>query len=336
MPSIGSGRHPCWMQALRSGLFLIRSITGHRRHWATALAPRGMVRLGPAPAVAVRPCWCQTLVSESSARPVLARGLGRGHHDSASKNNLITSTKIHMENPRQASHRPHRIQRASRRICMRRSSSLLALSSAGFAATRQQWASPCSTSLEDAVCGSRLTWPCTDLGRNAIGAAVPRESPLRPVGSGTQRARLRRACEPTSRCWHRGQMSEAADRMARSALHRAATLGDFAGVQSALAAGDDPNALDSAGWTPLHFAAQAQSPEVASALLLAGAAVDTKDDHGNTPLWRAVFNYRGDPRVLLVLRDSGADPDRANAHGVSARQLAGRIANYDVATHLTW
>ncbi|MFE4623553.1 hypothetical protein [Streptomyces mirabilis] len=51
-------------------------------------------------------------------------------------------------------------------------------------------------------------------------------------------------------------------------------------------------------------------------------------------MWRAVFNYRGDPAVLDVLREAGADPDRANAHGVSPRQLAGRIANYDVARHV--
>jgi hypothetical protein len=45
-----------------------------------------------------------------------------------------------------------------------------------------------STSSEDAGCEWRLTWQISDLGRAAIDAAVPRASPLRPVGSGTQRA----------------------------------------------------------------------------------------------------------------------------------------------------
>jgi ankyrin repeat protein len=125
------------------------------------------------------------------------------------------------------------------------------------------------------------------------------------------------------------------DRMGRSALHYAAAAGDFAGLRTALAAGGDPNAADSAGWRPLHFAAQAQSAQAAAVLQMNGALVDVVDSQGATPLWRAVFAYRGDPGVLFVLLDGGADPDLANAHGISARQLAERIANYDVAVHLT-
>ncbi len=46
-------------------------------------------------------------------------------------------------------------------------------------------------SLEDAVCGWRLTCEAPDLGRSVVGAAVPRESPLRPAVTGMQRARSR-------------------------------------------------------------------------------------------------------------------------------------------------
>ncbi|MEU6851387.1 ankyrin repeat domain-containing protein [Actinacidiphila alni] len=128
----------------------------------------------------------------------------------------------------------------------------------------------------------------------------------------------------------------AGNRMGRVAMHDAAAIGDLAGVRAALSAGADPNVADTAGWTALHFAAQAQSAVVTAELLAGGAVVDSVDRQGNTPLWRAVFNYRGDPGVLLVLREGGADPDLVNAHGVSPRQLAGRIANYDVAAHVTW
>jgi ankyrin repeat protein len=124
------------------------------------------------------------------------------------------------------------------------------------------------------------------------------------------------------------------DRMGRSAVHRAAVTGDLAGVRGALEAGGDPNGGDAAGWRPLHFASQARSAEVVALLLESGAEVDAVDGQGNTPLWRAVFNYRGDPQVLSALLAAGADVDRVNAHGVSPRQLAGRIANYDVAVHL--
>jgi ankyrin repeat protein len=125
------------------------------------------------------------------------------------------------------------------------------------------------------------------------------------------------------------------DRLGRSGLHYAAA-GDLAAVRAAIEAGADVSAGDSAGWTPLHFAAQAQRADIAVELLANGAVVDAVDAQGNTPLWRAVFNYRGDPAVLDALREAGADPDQANTHGVSPRQLAGRIANYDVAQHVNW
>ncbi|WP_406390098.1 ankyrin repeat domain-containing protein [Streptomyces sp. NBC_00882] len=126
------------------------------------------------------------------------------------------------------------------------------------------------------------------------------------------------------------------DRLGRSALHYAAASGDLAAVRAAVDAGADVHAGDSAGWTPLHFAAQSQSADIAIELLTGHSLVDAVDVQGNTPLWRAVFNYRGDPAVLEVLREAGADPDRVNAHGVSPRQLAERIANYDVARHVNW
>jgi hypothetical protein len=124
------------------------------------------------------------------------------------------------------------------------------------------------------------------------------------------------------------------DRMGRTAVHYAAVDGDVDGLRGLVASGPDLDAADSAGWTPLHFAAQAQNAQAAEALLAAGAAVDVPDRHGNTALWTAVFNFRGEGAALRVLLEAGADPERENAHGVSPRGLAGKIANYDVAVHL--
>jgi hypothetical protein len=55
-----------------------------------------------------------------------------------------------------------------------------------------------------------------------------------------------------------------------------------------------------------------------------------EDAYGNTPLWRAVSTSGGQGRVVGHLLAAGADPDLANRAGVSPRQLAERIANYDV------
>jgi uncharacterized protein len=122
--------------------------------------------------------------------------------------------------------------------------------------------------------------------------------------------------------------------MGRTAVHYAALNGDVDGLRQLVVSGVDPDASDSVGWTPLHFAAQAQNAQAAAALLAGGATVDVPDRHGNTALWTAVFNFRGEGATLRVLLGAGADPERENSHGVSPRGLAGKIANYDVAVHL--
>jgi ankyrin repeat protein len=66
-------------------------------------------------------------------------------------------------------------------------------------------------------------------------------------------------------------------------------------------------------------------------LLDAGAAVDARDAVGKTPLAVALFNVRDrGGEVISVLLRASADPDAKNNYGVSARQLAASVANYDL------
>ncbi|MFE2856184.1 ankyrin repeat domain-containing protein [Streptomyces lavendulae] len=88
------------------------------------------------------------------------------------------------------------------------------------------------------------------------------------------------------------------------------------------------------GWTQLHFAADEQDAAAVGSLLAEGAEVDAPDGQGNTPLWQAVFTYRGDGAVLSLLVKAGADPDRVDLHGVSPRRLAGWRVGSDVVVHL--
>lgn len=81
----------------------------------------------------------------------------------------------------------------------------------------------------------------------------------------------------------------------------------------------------------MHFAAQEGSVTVAQLLLQQHARVDQTDRFGNTPLWTAVFNSRGDGRLIDLLRQGGADPLKANHSGQTPLGLARLIANYDVA-----
>ncbi|MEU9155663.1 ankyrin repeat domain-containing protein [Streptomyces sp. NPDC048417] len=77
-------------------------------------------------------------------------------------------------------------------------------------------------------------------------------------------------------------------------MHYGALHGDVAGLRAALADGADPGLADKTGMTPLHFAAQSQAAPAAEILLAAVAPVDVGDSNGNTALFYAVFNYRGD------------------------------------------
>lgn len=105
----------------------------------------------------------------------------------------------------------------------------------------------------------------------------------------------------------------------------------MADVRAGVERGEDPDVPDKMGWTPLHFAAQSQEPEVASILIHAGATVDARDSYGKTPLAVALFNVKDGPGdVVRVLLEAGASPDAENDSGVSPRALAYRVANYDL------
>lgn len=91
------------------------------------------------------------------------------------------------------------------------------------------------------------------------------------------------------------------------------------------------NNQDKTGKTPLHFAAIHYQPEIAKTLLLHGADVNSKDANGNTPISDAVFNSKGNPDIILLLKEHGADYNTPNNYGMSAKELAESIANYDLA-----
>ena len=120
------------------------------------------------------------------------------------------------------------------------------------------------------------------------------------------------------------------DRMGRTPLHYAANEGLYEEALRLLEGGDDANASDDNAWTPLHFAAQSGSLEIAALLLANGARVDALDSDGNSPLGQAVFSCTGDGALISALRAAGADPFKANHHGISPIALARDIGNYDV------
>lgn len=126
-------------------------------------------------------------------------------------------------------------------------------------------------------------------------------------------------------------MSADSDRAGRLPLHYAAGANQDTIVEERLACGDDPDASDRQGFTPLHLAAQQGAVDAARILLDHGAQVDRVNVFGNSALFVAVFNSQGRSEMITLLRERGADPCLANKKGQTPVGLARLIANYDVA-----
>lgn len=92
---------------------------------------------------------------------------------------------------------------------------------------------------------------------------------------------------------------------------------DLAGLESALAAGADPNQGDRWGMTALAKAAIRGRADLVACLLRNGAEPGRGDGAGNSPLMQACA--RGHLEIARALLDAGADPVAANKWGFSAR-----------------
>ena len=125
------------------------------------------------------------------------------------------------------------------------------------------------------------------------------------------------------------------DGSGRTLLSKMVVFGDAHMIEWMLAKHPSLDIQDNNGWTALHFAAQSQELEVAEKLLRAGAAVDTQDAYGSTPLWRAAFESRGRGEMIKLLLANGANAVLRNHSGSSPLELANTIANFDVKKFFT-
>lgn len=112
--------------------------------------------------------------------------------------------------------------------------------------------------------------------------------------------------------------------MARTPLHMFGMEYRVQEYEDLVASGDyDVNAQDADGLTPLHYAAEQKRVELICCLLDAGANPNIPDVlHGNTPLWRAIFNVDETGMGVEQMLRQGGDPTIANKHGVTPLEIA--------------
>lgn len=109
-----------------------------------------------------------------------------------------------------------------------------------------------------------------------------------------------------------------------TALHIVTQRRDATWIRFLAQRGANPNIRDKRGIAPLMAAVQLGFDEGVAALIGAGASVDAASDTGETPLISAV--HRRDTGLMRLLLEAGADPERRDNSGRSARdyaQLAG-------------
>jgi len=106
----------------------------------------------------------------------------------------------------------------------------------------------------------------------------------------------------------------------RTALHIAVERRDMTWLNFLTQRRANPNLADNRGVTPLTRAIQLGFHDGIAALVKAGARVDEPNAAGETPLISAV--HRRDTAMMRVLLEAGADPDRTDNSGRSARDYA--------------
>jgi len=105
-----------------------------------------------------------------------------------------------------------------------------------------------------------------------------------------------------------------------TALHIVTARRDLTWLQFLMGRGANVNARDGQGRTPLQVATNLGWRDGVAALLQKRANTEVANDAGETPLIAAV--HRRDVEMTKLLLEAGADPDRSDNSGRSARDYA--------------
>ena len=116
----------------------------------------------------------------------------------------------------------------------------------------------------------------------------------------------------------------------RTPLIHASFAGSIELLTWLISNGADINHQDCNGWSALHFAVQEKHADTILILLTNGAAIDLKDAYGNTPLWRATFDAKGNYQLVKLLTAHGAEPNSKNKSDRSPLDFAETIGDQEL------
>lgn len=85
------------------------------------------------------------------------------------------------------------------------------------------------------------------------------------------------------------------------------------------------NHQDLDGLTSLHYSAVHNNIIIAKEILINNGNVNLRDNHGNNPMWTAVFNARGNYEIVKILLKYDSDITTENKHGKSPLDFAKQI-----------
>ena len=108
-------------------------------------------------------------------------------------------------------------------------------------------------------------------------------------------------------------------------LHEAVGHGSNKIGRELIKRGINVNHQERNGQTPLHYSALHKNYELARCILENGGDVNIRDVHGNNALWTAVFNAKGDYKMVELFLEFGGDVYTKNKYGRSPFDFAKQI-----------
>ncbi len=112
-----------------------------------------------------------------------------------------------------------------------------------------------------------------------------------------------------------------------SLLHEAISYNNYPTAKKLIQFGVDVDKSNNDGSTPLHFAAESQNVDLVKIIASNTNNINAVDKHGNSPMWVAVFNARGNYSIVEVLKEHKARVDTRNKYGKSPLDFATQIGD---------